>query len=57
MGEIYEALLAKYNIIPEEAIFLDDSLENVESASLLGINTIHVISHEQAVNDLEKYGI
>lgn len=55
--EIYTVLLEKYNINPEEAVFLDDVEENLIGARALGINTIHVTSHEEAVNELAKLGI
>lgn len=37
---IYERLLNKYNITPEEAIFFDDREENVKAAEKLGIQGI-----------------
>ncbi len=38
----YYYILDKYNIKPEELLFLDDSKTNIEGASRLGINTITV---------------
>lgn len=55
--EIYQILLEKYNIKPSEAVFLDDVEENINAAQELGINTIHVTSHEKAVKELELLGI
>lgn len=55
--EIYEILLKKYNINPWEAVFLDDVEENLESAKVLGINTIHVTSHAKALEALKILGI
>ena len=40
--DFYEYLLDKYQIKPSELLFLDDNLENVNSANNLGINTIYV---------------
>ncbi len=54
---IYKALIEKYNIVPHEAVFLDDLEENLEMAKSIGINTIHVTSHQAALDGLEKYGI
>ncbi len=54
---IYKKLLTKYNIKPEEAVFLDDVKENIESAQKLGINTILVTSHKVALEELKKLGI
>ncbi len=49
---IYKILLERYSLVPEECVFLDDRLENVEAAKALGIHAIHVKSHEQAAADL-----
>lgn len=38
--KIYELLLSKYNLIPQECIFIDDRKENIISAKNLGINGI-----------------
>lgn len=51
---IYKALIEKYGINPEEAVFLDDVEENLEAAREWGIQTIHVTSHEVAVQELDK---
>lgn len=40
--EIYAALEAKYAIAPTDALFLDDSLANVEAARARGWKTVHV---------------
>ncbi len=55
--EIYKALIDKYSIVPERAVFLDDIPQNLEEAKALGINTIHVTSHEAAVEGLLKLGV
>ena len=39
--QIYETLLDRYGVTPEEAVFIDDSLKNVEGAEAVGINGIH----------------
>lgn len=38
--EIYKILLNKYNLIPQECIFIDDDQNNIEIATKLGFNTI-----------------
>ena len=35
--KLYECLLERYSILPEQALFLDDRKENVEAARMLGI--------------------
>lgn len=39
--EIYLELINKYDLIPEETIFIDDTFVNVEASEALGIRTIH----------------
>lgn len=55
--EIYQILIDKYNINPEEAVFLDDKYENLEAAKPFGIKTILVKSYEQMIDDLTKLGV
>lgn len=55
--EIYTALFNKYNINPSEAVFLDDVKENLIGAEKLGLHTIHVTTHEKAVEKLALLGI
>ncbi|MBH1940589.1 HAD family phosphatase [Mobilitalea sibirica] len=54
---IFQALIDKYNIIPQEAVFLDDTKVNVEAAKVLGFQTIHVTSHQEIRNELKKFHI
>ena len=39
--EFYQLLLKRYNVTPEEALFIDDNLRNVKAAEMLGIKSIH----------------
>ena len=55
--EIYRRLLERYDICPEEAVFLDDTLKNVEGAERLGIRGIHFRNLGQAKEELEKLGV
>lgn len=38
--EIYNILLTRYNLVPDECVFIDDSPRNLETARSLGIHTI-----------------
>lgn len=40
--DFYEHIINKYNIKPNELLFLDDNVKNIEGAQQLGINTIKV---------------
>ena len=52
---IFQLICDRYNIKPEEAVFLDDNEGNVQSSLAFGLNTIHFQSYEQAKAELENY--
>lgn len=54
---IYQALIEKYNVIPEESVFVDDTLKNVIAARELGFCAIHATSHAEVLGEFEKIGI
>ncbi len=55
--EIYKALIDRYDINPEEAVFLDDCLPNLEGAKPFGFRTVHVTDFNKALEDLRKLGV
>lgn len=52
--KIYEIICSRYDIHPEEAVFLDDSEANITSARAYGLHAIHFKSYEQARQELEE---
>ena len=52
--EIYQALFDKYNLKPDECVFLDDREENIRAAESFGMHGIVVQSKEQAEEELRK---
>ena len=56
-ADIYEILLDRYEVVPEEAVFIDDSLKNVEGAEIVGINGIHFQGTAQLRETLSEWGI
>lgn len=57
---IYEAVLNDCGAKPDECLYLDDNLANVEAARQLGWNALLSANPEQTIqilNDLEKEGI
>lgn len=53
----YKVLLEKYNLIPEETIFIDDRLNNIEVANNFGIYGIQFLtldSIKEEIKSLEK---
>jgi putative hydrolase of the HAD superfamily len=52
---IFKKALRLFNIEPEETLFIDDSLENCESANGIGIKTIRYEDFESFKKELKKY--
>lgn len=50
--EFYQLLLDRYDIKPEEALFIDDNLRNVLAATEMGIQSIHFTSSEKLEDEL-----
>ncbi|MBK8053715.1 MAG: HAD family phosphatase [Saprospiraceae bacterium] len=48
--EIYRLLMERYNVVPSEAIFIDDNYQNILAAEYLGIRSIH-FQHSQQCRD------
>ncbi|HEY9362125.1 MAG TPA: HAD family phosphatase [Chitinophagaceae bacterium] len=55
--EIYTTLLSRFNINPQKALFIDDSLRNIKGAEALGINCIHFQSAKTLPHQLNEWGI
>lgn len=55
--EIYRLLLERFSLVPQETVFLDDTLENVKAAEAQGIHGIHFLSREQACSELAELGV
>jgi putative hydrolase of the HAD superfamily len=50
-------LMEKYGINPQEAVFLDDTPENIEAAKKLGLHAILFLSFAQAREELRRLGV
>ena len=57
MPEIYELLIKRYGLVPEECVFLDDTKTNLDGAEKFGIHTIHFQNQAQAIEELRKLGV
>lgn len=51
-AKIYDILINKYQIVPEEAVFIDDRYINIEGAKACGLHAILFENYEQAKNEL-----
>ena len=54
---IYQALLNKIPFPPEECVFIDDSLANVQGGEVLGIHGIHFVSVDDLREKLRGFGV
>ena len=54
---VFTKVLSKLEIKPEEAIFVDDNIKNIENAQSLGINSILFESYEKLVESLKKFNL
>ena len=54
--EFYQVLLDRFDVRAEEALFIDDSVRNIQAAEKIGIKTIHFTSPEQLRNELVQQG-
>lgn len=55
--EIYQTLLEKFQLKPEECVFMDDNEKNIIAAREAGIHAIHFKNKEQAEEELAKLGV
>ena len=54
---IYELLLERYELKPEECVFLDDTKKNIDGALAVGIHGILFKDRERAFSELQKLGV
>ena len=56
---IYNTLLERYKLIPQECLFIDDNIKNIKTANELGIQGKKVIpdNFESVVQTLNEYNI
>jgi epoxide hydrolase-like predicted phosphatase len=50
---IFQYALEQLDVAPEEAVFVDDVIENVEAARQLGMQAIHFVLKREAINKLK----
>lgn len=55
--DIYNICLERFNITPENSIFIDDNARNIKAANSLKINGILFKTPEELIKDLESYNI
>jgi 2-haloacid dehalogenase len=52
---IYQLAISRFDLIPEETLFIDDRLENIEAANKLNFQTIHLTDPTLIQDLVEPY--
>lgn len=52
--DFYEYILNKFNLKPKELLFLDDNIDNINAANILGINTIKVNKNTNLFDEISS---
>ncbi len=52
---IYELAKNRFNLNPEETVFIDDKRENIEAALRLNFKTIHLIDPKNIEKEIKKF--
>lgn len=53
--EIYDTLIDKFNLIPEETVFIDDTKVNIDACEKKGIRGIHLPDYTELKQKLEEF--
>ena len=56
-ARIYKRVVKSLGVKPEEAIFIDNLIENVAGANRIGIYGVHFTSNKKLASDLRKLGV
>ena len=54
---IYHCLFERYNLQPEESIFIDDNVDNVAAAKAVGMESVRFTDAATLVQQLAEFGI
>jgi len=52
---IYKLAIQRFDLDPEKTVFIDDKLENIETARKLNFNTIHLTNPETITININKF--
>ena len=53
--QIYKLAINRFNLIPEETLFIDDKKENIEAANKLGFLTIHLNDPKIITQEINRF--
>ena len=52
---IYKLAIKKFKLIPNDTLFIDDKLSNIEAAQNLNFKTLHLVDPKTIYEEIEKY--
>lgn len=55
--EIFDVLISRYQIEPDESVFIDDNAKNIDTAKSLGFETVHILPDTDLSKELRKLGL
>lgn len=55
--KIWQVLLERYELKPEESVFIDDNAKNIETAKSLGFITVHITEDTDLAQELRNLGV
>ena len=53
--QIYKLAMSRFDLVPEETLFIDDREDNIQSAQSLGFQTIHLTDPSTIKSDIKKF--
>lgn len=53
-NNFFNKILDDLNVMPQEVLFLDDSIKNIQGANACNLKTIHVTKEINILNEIEK---
>jgi 2-haloacid dehalogenase len=54
---LFRILFRRNNLVPEDMIFIDDSIKNIDAARALGLHAIHFRSAGQLEQEMLQLGV
>ena len=55
--EFYQLMMDRFDLVPQQTLFIDDNLRNIKAAEAFGIHCIHFTSSQQLKENLEEKGV
>ena len=53
--EIYLLAIKKFKLDPNQTVFIDDKIENINAAKNLGFKTIHLHDPKLIIDEINRY--